>query len=368
MDAIRETLTQPGVWLLIVLNVVLALGLWRFGLTLLKLVDDAVPGRVVDRLVRPLEVLWSLGALYALVAVLSHVVNFTVTPLYEHGAAISTWFRDAAGRIVAVLVLAMLAWNLVSTLAARIVPSNEFTRRTVRVTTLKGVVESALRVAIVVIAVITILDNIGVRTSTLLAGVSVLGLAVSFGAQSLIKDVINGFFILLEDQYGVGDVITIGNGPLSGAVESLNLRVTSLRALDGTLHIVPNGQITTVSVMSKDWSRVVASVGLPPTADVDTALGVLRRVAAELYADEAFHAKFLEEPTIEGVTTLTKDGFEVRALFKVLPKEQWSIGREFNRRMKLALDEAGMGGLRPQLMVVRQEDKPGTEPPKDPPR
>lgn len=358
-DLLREALSRPGVWLVLVLDVVVALGAWRVGLGLL----DFIRNRLPDPLERPLRVFWSLGVLYALVAVITSLLVLPIEPLLGHGAALSTWLRESAGRILLVLLLAVVAWNFVSTLAARVVPADEFNRRTVRVTTLKGVVESSARVAIVVVALVTILDNLGVRTGTLLAGVSVLGLAVSFGAQSLIKDVINGFFILLEDQYGVGDVVTVNGGTLSGGVERLNLRVTGLRALDGTLHLIPNGQINTVSVMSKDWSRVVASVNLPLTADPDEAIELLTRVSNDLHQDATWATKFLEPPTVEGVTNFTKDGFEVRALFKVLPKEQWGIGREFNRRMKLAMDGAGLGGLRPQLMVFRSEDGAPPTPP-----
>lgn len=352
MDTVLLALNRPNTWFELLVAVLLVLGAWRLGLNLL----DLLRGRVPDATRRAAAFVWSGAALFVLCAVVANIVEAPLDWLAVPGALISAYFRETIGRVVAIVVLASVAWSLVSAASARIVPADEFTRRSVRVQTLKGVVESTLRVVIVVAAVVTVLQNVGINATTLLAGVSVLGLAVSFGAQSLIKDVITGFFILLEDQYGVGDVVTINNGPLTGVVERLNLRVTMLRALDGTLHVIPNGQIATVSVMSKDWSRFVASVGLPPTADVDVALSVLTDVARRLYEDDAWTAKFLEEPTIEGVTSISKDGFEVRALFKVLPKEQWAIGREFNRRMKQALDDVGLGGLRPQLMVLRRED------------
>ncbi|AFZ68521.1 mechanosensitive ion channel family protein [Deinococcus peraridilitoris] len=351
LDIVMETLGRPGTWLVLVLYTVVLLGVWRIGMNMLELLEPRVPVSVV----RVLRVVWSVGSAYVLAALIAQVIKLPYEPLYSHGREIAEWFRESAGRIVAVLVLAFVAWNLVSVVSSKVVPGGEFSRTSVRIATLKSVVESALRATIMVVALVTVLDNIGVRTGTLLAGVSVLGLAVSFGAQSLIKDVITGFFVLLEDQYGVGDVITVNGGTLSGNVERMNLRFTALRALDGTLHIIPNGQINTVSVMSKDWSRVVATVGLPPTADVNGALTLLEQVARELHADPAWGYRFLEAPTIDGVSMLTRDGFEVRALLKVLPKEQWALGREFNRRMKMALDDAGMGGLRPQLMVVRQE-------------
>ncbi|PYE48147.1 mechanosensitive ion channel family protein [Deinococcus yavapaiensis] len=362
MNTVLSTLNRPDTWFELLVAVLLVIGAWRLGSNLL----DLITARLPERTRRAAVLVWTAAAAFVLCAVAANILEAPLAWLAEPGALIGAYFRETIGRVLAIVVLASVAWSLVSAASARIVPADEFTRRSVRVQTLKGVVESTLRVVIVVAALVTVMQNVGLNATTLLAGVSVLGLAVSFGAQSLIKDVITGFFILLEDQYGVGDVVTINNGPLTGVVERLNLRVTMLRALDGTLHVVPNGQISTVSVMSKDWSRFVAAVGLPPTADVDVALSVLTNVSHDLYRDEAWTPKFLEEPTVEGVTSISKDGFEVRALFKVLPKEQWAVGREFNRRMKHALDEAGLGGLRPQLMVLRRED--GADPDEKGPR
>ena len=220
-----------------------------------------------------------------------------------------------------------------------------------RVQTLKGVVDSTLKVALVVVSAIAILQTLGVNATSLLAGVSILGVAVGFGAQSLVRDVFTGFFILLEDQYGVGDVITVGSGPLTGNVEKLNLRTTVLRALDGTVHIIPNGQIQTVSVSSKDWSRVVATVDVTYNADLNEALRVLEAVSKELYADPEWQSHFLAEPDIQGVTQLAPDGVTLRALFKVQPKSQYALGREFNRRIKIAMDQARIEIPGPQRNV-----------------
>ncbi|ADV68535.1 mechanosensitive ion channel family protein [Deinococcus maricopensis] len=352
MDTIRAALATPGTWVLLALHTVLILGLWRFGVWLTHILDR----HLHPRLLRVLRVTWTVFMTYALLAVLTHLLRLDIEPLYTHGEALGTWFRASVGQMLTVVILAVLAWHLVSAATNRIVPSEEFNRRTVRIQTLKGVVESSLRISIIIIAGITILQNVGVNASTLLAGVSVLGLAVGFGAQSLIKDVFNGFFILLEDQYGVGDVITVNAGTLSGSVERLNLRVTVLRALDGTVHIIPNGQIQTVSVSSKDWSRVVALVTVAYQADVDAALRVMERVSNELYADPDYCEVFLEAPELHGVTRLAPDGVELRALFKVLPKAQWALGREFNRRIKLAMDAASIEIPFPQRTITFSGD------------
>ncbi|WP_221089100.1 mechanosensitive ion channel family protein [Deinococcus aquaedulcis] len=331
--------TKPQVWLGLALTALAAYAIYRFGRTLIRALEPHVPTSL-----RPvLRVAWGLGVAVGWLAVATFVAYLPSVPvLFELGREITSGFRHTAGQLLVVLALALIAWNLIGALTGRIVPDEEFNRRTVRVQTLKGVVESTLRVVVVVIGLIAALQALGVNATSLLAGVSVLGLAVGFGAQSLIKDVFNGFFILLEDQYGVGDVITVNTGLITGTVERLNLRVTALRALDGTVHIVPNGQIQTVSVSSKDWSRVVATVDVTYNANIDDALRVLEAVSTELYESEEWKGFFLEAPEVQGVTQLAPDGVTLRALFKVQPKSQYAIGREFNRRIKIAMDEAGI--------------------------
>ena len=173
---------------------------------------------------------------------------------------------------------------------------------------------SALVGVVWAVAVVTAVDELGISISAFVATATVIGGAVAFGAQQLTRDVIAGFFVLAEDQYGVGDVITVNTGQLSGGVERLNLRVTALRALDGTVHIIPNGQIATVSVSSKDWSRVVAQVDVTYAANIDDALRVLEQVSSEIYEADEWKHFFLEAPEQQGVTQLAPDGVTLRAL------------------------------------------------------
>ncbi|BDP40441.1 mechanosensitive ion channel protein MscS [Deinococcus aetherius] len=349
LDELTFQLQKPQVWLGLGLTLLVAYALYRFGHTLLR----ALEPHVRRPLLTALGWLWLIVVAVGWLGVATHVAYLPSVPfLFDLGGDIVGGFRNSAGQVVVILALALIAWNLIGTLSARIVAEEEFNRRTVRVQTLKGVVESTLKVVVVVIGLIAGLQALGVDASSLLAGVSVLGLAVGFGAQSLIKDVFTGFFILLEDQYGVGDVITVNTGQLSGGVERLNLRLTALRALDGTLHIIPNGQIQTVSVSSKDWSRVVATVDVTYAANIDDALRVLEAVSRELHADPEWGAFFLEEPEMQGVTQLTSDGVRLQALFKVQPKSQYALGREFNRRIKIAMDEAGIEIPSPQRKVT----------------
>ena len=348
LDVLTVQLSKPQVWLGLILTLVVAYALYRLGRTLLR----SLEAYLHPRLMTALKWLLLLTVSFGWLANATHIVYLPEVPLlFDLGADIREGFRHRAGQVLVVLAMAMIAWNLVGTATGRIVVENEFNRRSVRVQTLKGVIESTLKVVIVIVGVITMLQTLGLNTTSLLAGVSVLGLAVSFGAQNLIRDLFTGFFILLEDQYGVGDVITVNTGQLSGNVERLNLRVTVLRALDGTVHIVPNGQIQTVSVSSKDWSRVIATVDVTYNANLDDALGVLEAVSQELYEDQQWRNFFLDAPEMQGVTQLAPDGITLRALFKVQPKSQYALSREFNRRIKIAMDEAGIDIPFPQRSV-----------------
>ncbi|GAA5511332.1 hypothetical protein Dcar01_00038 [Deinococcus carri] len=349
LDELLFQLQKPQVWLGLALTLLVAYALYRFGRTLLRVLERHVRGPLLTGL----KWLWLGVVAVSWLAVATHIAYLPSVPvLFDLGQDIENGFRNSAGQVLVILALALIAWNLIGSFSARIVAEEEFNRRTVRVQTLKGVVESTLKVIVVIIGLIAGLQALGVNATSLLAGVSVLGLAVGFGAQSLIKDVFTGFFILLEDQYGVGDVITVNTGQLSGNVERLNLRVTALRALDGTVHIIPNGQIQTVSVSSKDWSRVVATVDVTYAANINDALRVLEAVSNEIYADPEWQGFFLDRPEMQGVTQLAPDGVTLRALFKVQPKSQYAIGREFNRRIKIAMDQAGIEIPFPQRTIT----------------
>lgn len=296
-----------------------------------------------QRQVPVLHWLWFLLVMFGALGVVSVELKLSDVPiLYALGQDILDGLRHSAGRALVVIALALVAWNLVAAVSSRIVPPDTFNRRSVRIETLKNVVDSTLRVAIVVMSLIALLQVVGINAVSLLAGVSVLGIAVGFGAQSLVKDLFTGFFILLEGQYGLGDVVTVNSGPLTGVVEQLSLRTTGLRASDGTLHIIPNSQINTVSVSTRDWAGVIADVEVTNTANLDQALGVLEAVGNEIYQDEQWKPYFMEAPQVQGVTNLGLDSVTLETFFKVRPKSQGKIGREFNRRIKVALEQAGI--------------------------
>ena len=366
VDQLIAQLSQPVSWLKLGFTLLVGYAVWRVVAALLSLLTPSIHRNVA--LVA--RTLWALIAVYATLAAAVHALGLIDVPLlYDQGGVIADSFRASSGQVVVVAAVAFIAWNLVTLAARRLVPeaSSEFNRRSVRVQTLTGVTEGSLRIVILILAGITMLQALGVNASALLAGVSVLGLAVGFGAQSLIKDVFTGFFILLEDQYGVGDIIRVNGGTLSGTVERLSLRLTVLRALDGTVHLIPNGQMLTVSVSSKDWSQVLATYLVPNGADIDRALEVMQQVASGLHADPAWNSRFLAAPEVQGVTGLGSDGTELRALLKVLPKAQFAVGREFNRRIKVAMDSADLGVPGPAAIEVRLSHDSGPPPMPDNP-
>ncbi|MHB1162118.1 MAG: mechanosensitive ion channel family protein [Chloroflexota bacterium] len=206
--------------------------------------------------------------------------------------------------------------------------------------TLSQVVETTGRIAIFTIAGLSLISLLWQDVTPLLASAGIAGLAIGFGAQNLVKDWLGGFFILLENQYSVDDVIKVGE--YAGSVEKLDLRRTVLRTLDGSIVVIPNGEVRTVTNLTKEWSRVVMDVGISYDADIDGALGVLRRVGEELAADEEVGKLLLEPPEVLGVEALGQYQVTLRMLVKTLPSKQWTVARALRVRVKKAFDREGI--------------------------
>ena len=187
---------------------------------------------------------------------------------------------------------------------------------------------------------LVMLMQLGVEIGPLLASAGILGLAVGFGAQSLVKDVITGFFIVMENQMRVGDVVTI-NGT-GGLVEAMTLRTVVLRDLTGTVHIFPNGNINTVANATRGWSAYVFEIGIAYKEDPDTAISSLRAIAKTLKEDEHFGAKIIDDPEIFGVEQLGDSAVVIKGRIKTMPSSQWEVGREFLRRVKKTFDAQGI--------------------------
>jgi small conductance mechanosensitive channel len=165
-------------------------------------------------------------------------------------------------------------------------------------------------------------------------------LAVGFGAQSFVKDVISGFFIILENQYRIGDVVEVAG--VSGLVESVNLRKTVLRDLEGKVHTVPNGEIKVVSNLSKEWSRVVLDIGISYREEIDSIIDLLTQIAKELEREEPYKGAILEPAQILGVERFGESQLVIRMIVKTMPLKQWDVGRELRRRIKNRFDEKGI--------------------------
>jgi small-conductance mechanosensitive channel len=207
-----------------------------------------------------------------------------------------------------------------------------------RTETLRHIVRSVCKVILFVIVVLTVTAGLGFDIRPLLASAGIAGLAIGFGAQSLVKDVISGFFILFEDQYGVGDVVKIGE--LSGVVERMTLRVTVLRNLEGQVHIVPNGNIQTVTVMTKEWARAVLDITVPHRQELALVFEVLQRVGTRLAQD--LPDRVLEQPIVLGVEKLDDFGVTIRSMVKTPPFKQADVIREWRRRVKDEFDRTGI--------------------------
>jgi len=209
-----------------------------------------------------------------------------------------------------------------------------------RVRTLVSLVRSIGIVVILLITIFSILGILGHDIRPLLAGAGVIGLAISFGAQSLVRDVITGMFILFENQFAVGDVIRIGE--TGGIVERMTLRVVVLRDVHGVVHIIPNGEIKSVSNMTRSWSRAVLEIGVAYRENVDRVMEVMRDVGRELAEDENWSPLLVEEITVPGIESFGDSSVNIRIMAKTLPLKQWDVARELRRRLKNRFDAEGI--------------------------
>jgi small conductance mechanosensitive channel len=212
-------------------------------------------------------------------------------------------------------------------------------RRKQRAEALGSVLQSIASVTIFTVALMMVLAELGVNLAPLLASAGIAGVALGFGAQNLVKDFIAGLFMLLEDQYGVGDIVDVGE--VSGTVEAVGLRITTIRDARGVLWYIRNGEIVRVGNRSQGWALVVVDVPVG-FAGVEDATGVLEEAAASLAEDPAFTPDLLEPPQVLGVEQITVDGAVVRTTAKTASEAQWRIGRELRRRLTEALEAAGI--------------------------
>ena len=277
---------------------------------------------------------------------------------------IKTWFFSSGLKIIIILFSAFILNKFVHRILLRLFSSlqkyksNEETQK--RTDTLNSIFHYTIGIAILILAVVMILSEVGLEIGPILAAAGVMGLAVGFGAQSLVKDIISGFFIFLEDQIRVGDVVQIAG--MGGLVEKVNLKMTVLRDLAGNVHYIPNGTIDVVTNMTKGYSRYVFDVGVAYCEDVDKVMEVMKQVDEELRSDPEFKDDILEPLEIFGLDQFAESALIIRARTTTKPIKQWRIGREFNRRLKKKFDELNIEIPFPHRTVYIGQDKQGQSP------
>jgi small conductance mechanosensitive channel len=219
---------------------------------------------------------------------------------------------------------------------------------------LARVAAQALSLVIYVATGLLVLEALTIDIKPILGGAAIFGLAISFGSQSLVKDVVSGFFILLENQFAVGDVVNINSQ--SGTVEKITLRRTVLRDVRGRVHNITNGSISSVTNNTQGWARVVVNIGVAYGTDVEKVRDVVNRVGKAMYKDSEWRDKLTEQPTYVGVTAFGESEITIRCWFKTRTHQNWGAEREFNVRLKHAFEEANIEIPFPQreLRIVRE--------------
>jgi moderate conductance mechanosensitive channel len=239
------------------------------------------------------------------------------------------------------------------------VPAIATERKARRVDALGSIFGSVASAFIWTLSLLTILGGFGIELGPYIASLGIVGVALGFGAQDLVKDFISGIFMLLEDQYGVGDVVD--SGEAVGVVEGISLRTTRIRSVDGTLWYVPNGEIRRLGNMSQDWARALLDIGVSYDTDVEDASRIIAEVAETMAGEEEYVAKFLDAPEVWGVQNLGPDSIDIRLVIKTTPGDQWAIARELRARIKKAFDEASVEIPFPQRTIWLRTDVTGAD-------
>jgi small conductance mechanosensitive channel len=270
------------------------------------------------------------------------ILNFLKIPLRIVIVGLGTY-------VVIRLSYALIA-RFNSALASNYLPTQEANRRLqLRIKTISGVGRGVVTISWIGVGILVAFWVSEVNIAPLLAGLGIVSVALSLAAQNLIRDAINGFLIILEDQYAVGDYIKVGE--VGGMVEKINLRITQLRDAEGKLITIPNSEIKIVANFSSNWARADLYIPVAYQTDVNKALELIGRVAEEMSQDSLWREHILESPQVLGVDNFGERGVMIRVWIKTEPLKQWSVSREFRRRIKVAFDEAGIPIPLPQQQV-----------------
>ena len=247
--------------------------------------------------------------------------------------------------VTAVITWLILRWVIdrwAGSKAATLTTGDELKNRAKaqRLQTIAGTLETLLGLLFAAGAIVYVMLVWGIPIAPLVAGASVVGIAIGFGAQDIVRDVISGFMVLVEDQYAIGDVVTIGG--VTGTVQDIRLRTTVLRGLDASMHHVPNGEVRVATNLTPDYSKVVIDIGIAYDSDVDAAIAAIADEAARFRADPDWTDAHVQDPEMLGVNALGHSSVVIRTLFSTDPEQRWAVKREFLRRLKNRLDEEGI--------------------------
>lgn len=371
VQAWRQTLAtfQAMTWDEAALNVLFTLAviavavvLGRYAPRLFRRTVHRLPGKPsAEKIVRASRFARLLSQLVRLMLIVGAVL--IVAEIW--GVPLLSWIYGVLGpegtrtlvRLGLLAIVAVAAYEAVGFIITRamhrLVKRSEARRRRSQLNTLGPLLLGLAHAVIGVMVVMMVLSELGVKIGPLLAGAGVVGIAVGFGAQTLVKDLLTGVFLIVEDIIAVGDVVNIGGS--GGLVEKMTLRTICLRDFDGTLHVLPYGEAQVVHNMTKSFSYYVFDLQVSYESDIDKALELMKTTGDDLRADPAFAELILEPIEVVGVDGLGDNGVLLKARIKTRPLDQWTVGREYNRRIKQAFDAAGVEIPYPHMKLVMPE-------------
>lgn len=340
-----------SVWILVVAGVLMLVGL-IFNDKFLKMIAGVQPAKWHQKaIVGITSVFWIIESILILIVIMAFVAMFLDG---EGGTAVisqqdlQNWFTDHGFNILIMILIGIVLWLIIKQALPRLIgramarpkrgESQQGMRK--RTDTLQRVFMGIAKVVIILLVIFMILSELNVAIAPVLAGFGIIGVALGFGAQWLIKDLIAGVFVLMENQYRVGDVVKVAD--VTGMVEDINMRKTVLRDLDGIVHHVPNGEIRVASNYSRHFARVNLNISVAYDTDLDYAIKVINRVCNEMAEEEAWKDRFQTVPQVLRVDNLGDSGIDIKIVGNVEPLEQWNIMGQLRLRIKNTFDAEGI--------------------------
>jgi small-conductance mechanosensitive channel len=370
---LKRVFDGPVEWELVTFALLTALAVAWIGSRIARKVAEAAIRALVRDTLTPTSALVRRPLRLVQIGVFVLLLGLLLFPAFElfglrprtgvHLSTLAAWLFASGLRVGLIVVVAYVVVRITKLLVSRfehelnLGTGLDALERAKRARTLGAAINKVVTAAVAAIALLMVLRELRVDIAPVLTGAGIVGLAVGFGAQTLVRDVISGFFLILEDQVRVGDVAAI-NGT-GGLVEQINLRTIVLRDIEGTVHVFPNGSITTLANRSKDFSYYVIDLGVSYHNDPDRVADILREVGAGLQGDPKFGPFILEPIEVLGVDAFGDWAATLKARIKTVPLKQWDVGRELRRRIKRALDEQGIEMPFPERVVSVRETKSG---------